>query len=141
MIPTKPVPPIVRPSIFQTRFPNRGSIIPQVSDGCRLHHPLCPPPFCSAKVRGDRKRWIDNRLQELAGIFSIVVFGFSVLDNHVQLLVRLVPDVAAAWPDLDSSAVDRNLPAIQPLRRIGWALRAVVDRPEEGSSAPAASAQ
>ena len=35
MTPTKPVAPIVRPSIFQARFPNRGSIIPQVSE--RFH--------------------------------------------------------------------------------------------------------
>jgi hypothetical protein len=29
----------------------------------------------------DRKLWIDRRLQELAGIFSIAVGGFSVMDN------------------------------------------------------------
>jgi hypothetical protein len=32
----------------------------------------------------DRKSWIDNRLQELAGIFSIAVGGFSVMDNQMK---------------------------------------------------------
>ncbi len=77
--------------------------------------------FLLGEGEGDRKLWIDNRLYELAGIFSIAVGALSVLDNHLQLLVRLDPDVAAAWSDLDSSAVDWNLPAIPPLRPIGWA--------------------
>jgi len=49
----------------------------------------------------DRKLWIDHRLQELAGIFSIAVGGFSVLDNHLHVLVRLDPQVAAGWSDED----------------------------------------
>ncbi len=55
--------------------------------------------FLLGEGEGDRKLWIDNRLQELAGSFSIAVGGFSVLDNHLHLLVRLDPDVAAAWSD------------------------------------------
>jgi len=47
----------------------------------------------------DRKQWIDQRIEELAQIFSIAVGGFSVLDNHLHLLVRLDPDVAASWSD------------------------------------------
>jgi REP element-mobilizing transposase RayT len=42
----------------------------------------------------DRKRWIELRLQELAEIFSVAVGGFSVMDNHLHVLVRLDPDVA-----------------------------------------------
>ena len=47
----------------------------------------------------DRKEWIENRLRELAGIFSVSVGGFSVLDNHLHVLVRLDPDVAQGWSD------------------------------------------
>jgi hypothetical protein len=47
----------------------------------------------------DRKTWIDERLRELAQIFSVSVAGFAVLDNHLHLLVRLDPDVATAWSD------------------------------------------
>jgi REP element-mobilizing transposase RayT len=49
----------------------------------------------------DRKKWIEQRLQELAEIFAVAVGGFTVLDNHLHLLVRLDPDVAAGWSDED----------------------------------------
>ena len=47
----------------------------------------------------DRKEWIEKRLQELAQIFAVAVGGFSVLDNHLHLLVRLDPDIASGWSD------------------------------------------
>jgi hypothetical protein len=47
----------------------------------------------------DRKLWIDRRLRELAEIFSIAVGGFSVMDNHLHVLVRLDPGLAAGWSD------------------------------------------
>jgi hypothetical protein len=50
---------------------------------------------------GDRKLWIGNRLKELSGIFSIAVGGFSIMDNHIHVLVRLEPEVAAGWSDED----------------------------------------
>ena len=47
----------------------------------------------------DRREWIERRLQELANIFAVAVGGFSVMDNQLHVLVRLDPDVAAAWSD------------------------------------------
>ena len=47
----------------------------------------------------DRKAWIEQRLQELAQIFAVGVGGFSVMDNHLHVLVRLDPDVASGWSD------------------------------------------
>jgi REP element-mobilizing transposase RayT len=40
-------------------------------------------------------------LQELAEIFAVSVGGFSVMDNHLHVLVRLDPDVAPGWSDED----------------------------------------
>ena len=40
-----------------------------------------------------------RRLQELADIFAVAVGGFSVMDNHLHVLVRLDPDVAKGWSD------------------------------------------
>ncbi len=37
----------------------------------------------------DRKVWIESRLQELGEIFAVSVGGFSVMDNHLHVLVRL----------------------------------------------------
>jgi len=47
----------------------------------------------------DRKIWIDNRLRDLSEIFSLAVGGFSVLDNHLHVLVRLDPGVANGCSD------------------------------------------
>jgi hypothetical protein len=45
----------------------------------------------------NRKVWLENRIEELAQLFAIGVGGFSVLDNHLHLLLRLDPDVAKGW--------------------------------------------
>jgi putative transposase len=47
----------------------------------------------------NRKQWVEDRLKELAEIFAVGVGGFSVMDNHLHLLLRLDPDVAAGWSD------------------------------------------
>ena len=41
-----------------------------------------------------RKQWIEDRLELLAGCFSVSVCGFSVMDNHLHALVRLDPEEA-----------------------------------------------
>jgi REP element-mobilizing transposase RayT len=45
----------------------------------------------------DRKVWIEHRLEELAQIFSVSVAGFTVMDNHLLVLVRLDPQVECKW--------------------------------------------
>ncbi len=49
----------------------------------------------------NRKEWIENRLKELSEIFAVAVGGFSVLDSHLHLLVRLDPEVAGGWSNED----------------------------------------
>ena len=43
----------------------------------------------------DRKAWLEDRIEELAQIFALGVGGFSVMDNHLHLLLRLDPEVAS----------------------------------------------
>ncbi len=74
--------------------------------------------FLLGEGASDRKLWIDNRLQELAGIFSIAVGGFSVMDNHLHVLVRLDPEFAAGWSDEE---VVRRWAALSPTRQIAAA--------------------
>ena len=49
----------------------------------------------------NRKEWIESRLEELAGCFAVAVGGFSIMNNHLHVLLRLDPDVAAGWSDED----------------------------------------
>ena len=57
--------------------------------------------FLLSKGQQDRKLWIETRVRELAEIFAISIGGFSILDNHLHLLVRLDPEAAAGWSDED----------------------------------------
>jgi hypothetical protein len=57
--------------------------------------------FLLGEGASDRKVWIESRLEELAEIFAVSVAGFSILDNHLHVLVRLDPDIAGSWSDED----------------------------------------
>jgi hypothetical protein len=47
----------------------------------------------------NRKEWIESRFEELANCFAVAVGGFSVMNNHLNVLLRLDPEVAAGWSD------------------------------------------
>ena len=47
----------------------------------------------------DRRQWVEDRIEELAKIFAVGVGGFSVMDNHLHLLVRLDSKVSEDWSD------------------------------------------
>ena len=40
-----------------------------------------------------------ERLRLLAGVFAVDVAGFSVMSNHLHLVVRMVPGRAAGWSE------------------------------------------
>jgi REP element-mobilizing transposase RayT len=60
-----------------------------------------------------RKQWIEDRIDLLAANFAVSICGFSVMDNHLHLLVRLDPDVADEWSDEE---VVRRWIAVYPPR-------------------------
>ena len=59
-----------------------------------------------------RKQWIEAQLELLANSFAISVCGFSIMDNHLHLLVRLDPAMADQWSD--EEVVHRWLAACPP---------------------------
>ena len=67
------------------------------------------PAFLLGEGPFDRKEQIDRRLQELAEIFAVAVGGFSVLDNHLHLLLRLDPDTAKGWSDEEVVRQDAHI--------------------------------
>ena len=58
---------------------------------------LCGKDPVSGKSYNHRKDWIQDRLEELAGIFAVDILGFAVMANHVHVVVRTRPDVVATW--------------------------------------------
>jgi REP element-mobilizing transposase RayT len=53
--------------------------------------------FLCGEENSHRKQWIEDRLQELVNYFAIDVCGFSIMDNHLHLLLRLDLARAKAW--------------------------------------------
>ncbi|QEH35209.1 hypothetical protein OJF2_37560 [Aquisphaera giovannonii] len=62
---------------------------------------LCGADRATGQDFGHRRDWIRGRLEQLAGAFAIEVAGFAVMDNHLHLVLRIRPDLAAAWDDAE----------------------------------------
>jgi hypothetical protein len=60
---------------------------------------LCGDDRFTGKNFDHRKVWMQERLETLAGIMAVDVLGFAVLSNHIHLLLRIRPDIAASWSD------------------------------------------
>ena len=60
---------------------------------------LCGYDAVTGKDFSHRKQWFVDRLRFLAGIFSLEVCVYSVMNNHFHLIVRTRPDLAARWSD------------------------------------------
>jgi REP element-mobilizing transposase RayT len=71
-----------------------------------------------------RKQWIENRVRELVGIFAIECAGFSVMDNHLHLLLRIDSRKAEVW---SGEEVARRWFALFPMRDIQGKPTAITD--------------
>lgn len=60
---------------------------------------LCGTDNVSGKCFDHRKEWIQERLEFLARQFAVDVLGFSIMSNHIHVVVRNRPDVIAGWSD------------------------------------------
>lgn len=75
---------------------------------------LCGQDPLTGRNYDHRKAWMQTRLQELAGIFAVDVLGFSLMSNHLHLVLRNRPDLAAEWSD---EQVARRWWRLHPPRR------------------------
>jgi REP element-mobilizing transposase RayT len=75
---------------------------------------LCGQDSFTGHNYDHRKQWMQERLQELADVFAVDVLGFSLMSNHIHLVLRNRPDVAAEWSDEE---VVRRWWRLHPLRR------------------------
>jgi len=53
----------------------------------------------SGKNFDHRKIWIEQYLQQFSKQFGVDLLGFSILSNHMHLILRTRPDVVATWSD------------------------------------------
>jgi len=61
-----------------------------------------------------RRRWVESRLEALAAVFAVDICGFSVMGNHVHVVLRQRPDIAEQWSSED---VARRWWNLYPKRR------------------------
>ena len=75
---------------------------------------LCGIDRYSGRNFDHRKAWVQDRLEELAEIFAMDILGFSIMSNHLHMILRNRPDVAEAWSDEE---VARRWWQLHPKRR------------------------
>ena len=68
----------------------------------------------SGKNFDHRKRWIEAEIERLAANFGIDLIAFSLMSNHMHLVLRSRPDVVATW---DDSEVARRWLMLCPVRK------------------------
>jgi hypothetical protein len=56
---------------------------------------------CTGRNYDYRKQWIEQRIEHLAKYFSIDVLAYSILSNHLHLVLRQRPDVVKSWDDTE----------------------------------------
>jgi REP element-mobilizing transposase RayT len=75
---------------------------------------LCGQDPLTGRSFEHRRAWIRQRLETLAGLFAVDVLGFTVMANHLHLVLRIRPDVADRW---DGDTIARRWWQLFPQRR------------------------
>ncbi|TWT71703.1 hypothetical protein [Crateriforma conspicua] len=60
---------------------------------------LCGEDPLTGRSFEHRRQWIRDRLEFMASVFGIDCLTYSVMSNHLHLVLRSRPDVVAAWSD------------------------------------------
>jgi REP element-mobilizing transposase RayT len=58
---------------------------------------LCGVDPYTGRDYNHRKEWVLSRLRQLAGVFGIEVCSYTVMSNHIHLVLRNRPDVTQRW--------------------------------------------
>lgn len=75
---------------------------------------LCGQDAYSGNDYEHRREWIRKRLEFLASVFAIDCLTYTVMHNHLHVVLRSRPDVVEAWSDLE---VARRWLRLFPQRR------------------------
>ena len=59
---------------------------------------LCGVDRATGQSFEHRRRWLEDRLHELADCFAVGLYAYAVMSNHVHVVLRADPLAAHAWP-------------------------------------------
>ena len=62
-----------------------------------------------------RRGWIRERLHQLSEVFSVEIYSYAIMSNHLHVVVRTLPDTVPSWSD---EQVARRWLQIFPGKRI-----------------------
>ncbi len=60
---------------------------------------LCGQDDYSGRDYEHRRGWISDLLRDLTGLFAVEVHSYSVMSNHLHVVVRTLPQRVAGWDD------------------------------------------
>ncbi len=80
--------------------PNEVQIVHAVQR-CVRRAFLCGRDAFTGQSFEHRRAWIRQRLEFLAGVFAIDCLTYTVLSNHLHVVLRSRPDVVREWSDRD----------------------------------------
>ena len=66
---------------------------------CVRRNYLCRIDAHSGKNYEHRRQWIENRIRILSSLFAIDICSYSVMSNHIHIVVKLMPSEAESWTD------------------------------------------
>jgi len=72
-----------------------------ITSRCVRQARLCGHDEVSGRDLSHRKRWIEQRIAMLAERFSVAVYAYAVMENHLHLVVRTDPQAPAHWEAAD----------------------------------------
>jgi putative transposase len=77
-----------------------------------------------------RKAWLVERLRHLASVFAVEVCAYAIMANHYHTILRIRPDIVAAWSDHEVAARWLTLFPRAAMSPIDEQIRALADCPE-----------
>ena len=85
---------------------------------------LCGKDTLTGRDLGHRKTWIHLRLREIARAFAIDIGGYAAMSNHLHVVAKTRPDIAANW---DADAITKRWRIAFPINRPPDVLKTLFD--------------
>ena len=68
-----------------------------VTSRCVRRAFLCGKDPLTNKSYEHRRQWIEDRIRLLSSLFAIEIYAYSLMENHIHVLVKLTPDESNHW--------------------------------------------
>ncbi len=60
---------------------------------------LCGQDSLTQRNYDHRRQWIEDRIRLLSALFSIEIYAYAIMSNHLHLILKAIPDEVKNWTD------------------------------------------